>query len=140
MPARECIGLVVLKAVQGLPDHGYPGTRLQTAILQVIKGEAGTNGRNEQIAEVGKIKTKNDAEKGFFKYRELRIDDKNDAQRKRNKIVTAVCDLEDGGSGRSNELFQPNRWMDAEEEIIDPDQNVIEASMPQAWFDKTPKR
>jgi hypothetical protein len=37
----------------------------------VVERKTGTNGRNKQVPDVGKIKAEHDAEEGLFKYRVL---------------------------------------------------------------------
>ena len=66
MAARKGIGLVFFEGVQGLLNVCDEGGNLQVPGLEMAERKAGSDGRDQQVADVGEIEAEQNAEQDLF--------------------------------------------------------------------------
>jgi hypothetical protein len=115
----------MLQSIEDIPDPIGNEAPFQRNRVERSERETGSNGREENVPDKGKIVTKGQDEYGFIElyHPVLKVEGCNQDHRK--KIIADIGQGQKVGEPRGNPLFHPKGRMDPKKEEVDLDQPRI---------------
>jgi len=126
MSAGHAVPLVVFHTIQGVPDKIGQEASSQGNGLECGQRITGPNGRKENIPDEGNVIAKQEDKHRLVKIPfwipEIHSQNENDWE----EIIDPVKEGQEIGEPGGNPAFDPDRWMDAEQKEINPNQPGID--------------